>query len=95
MTSRYGPQTALEVSIKIERIVLDGFTFTPSQIRQFEGAVTNELIRLLGKPALLPSGGARASRAASATASWHHNGKPDVSALGRQVAAAVYQEVVR
>ncbi len=80
----------MNISIDIERLILDGVTIEPGQGAQLKAAVESELARLLATggvhPGLRSGGSVPSIRANSIRMSSESN----PSQLGRQIALSVY-----
>lgn len=81
----------MNITLHIERLVLEGLPLAPGQAGQLRAALEQELGRLLGERGLAPGlgAGAPALRAASIDLA----GNPSAAALGQQLAAAVMAEI--
>ena len=80
----------MHITVRIERLVLDGLPIAPGQASLVQAAVEAELGRLLAAGALdarLLAGGAQPVLAADA---FQLSGAGDPAALGAQIAQAVY-----
>jgi hypothetical protein len=86
----------VNISIHIERLILDGLPVTGAQGRIVQSAVESELVRLLGvdglSPQLLPSGGAIRS-VTGGTVQLSRDHSP--VRLGEQIASALHGAVSR
>lgn len=78
-----------DISVHIERLVLDGVTLSPGQAAQLQAAVQHELIRLLQQDGVSPAlqGGAVPALAAP---SIEIAAPFQPAAAGRQIARSVY-----
>jgi hypothetical protein len=85
----------MNISLHIERLILDGIAVSPGEGPQLQAAVEVELARLLAEgglsPALLGGGAVPSVRAGDIQLA----GERDAVGLGRQIAGAAYEGIGR
>ena len=85
----------MTVRISIDRLLLDGFSFTAGQARQVQMSVERELARLVLKPSACNSGTGAVSASVPAATSGLFNPPPSATPmqLGRHIAQSIHGSV--
>lgn len=76
----------MNINLHIERLILDGIDFGPSQRQQLRAAVEGELVRLLGAGTLAHMRGAAVPSISSPAIELRNN----PTEFGKQIAGSVY-----
>jgi hypothetical protein len=84
----------MKIHLQIDRLVLDGFSLGAHEQARLRAALEQELGRLLGSGLALPSGAGGAVASVRGQPLRQARGA-DPAAMGRQLAASLYQEIGR